>query len=170
VEHAHPVPAPFPWRAATVVAGAVALVELVALIAIGLMHFAPKSVNNATATVQHHAAAPARTHVHAVQPKPVPAVPLRPVAKTRVLVLNGNGVAGAAGAEAAHLHADGYPVSGAVDADRHDYSTSMVFFVPGWQKEARRLAHSVGIRVVAPVDGLRPAQLKGSKVVLLLGR
>jgi hypothetical protein len=86
-----------------------------------------------------------------------------------VLVLNGNGVTGAAGTEAAHLQSAGYRVAGAVDAARHDYSESMVFFVPGWQKEARRLARSVGIRVVAPMDGMRGAQLKGSKVVLLLG-
>jgi hypothetical protein len=87
-----------------------------------------------------------------------------------VLVLNGNGVTGAASAEAARLQSDGYRVAGAVDAERHDYAESMVFFVPGWQKEARRLAHSVGIRVVAPIDGIRGPQLKGSKVVLLLGK
>ena len=168
MEHAHPAPTPFPWRAATAVAAAVAIVELVALIAIGLMHFAPKSVNSATrAAVTTPTPA---THVRAVKPKPAPQVPLRPVAKTRVLILNGNGVAGAAGAEAARLRADGYRIGGATDADRHDYSQTMVFFVPGWQKEARRLARSVGIGVVAPVDGLRPAQLKGSAVVLLLGK
>jgi hypothetical protein len=41
--------------------------------------------------------------------------------------------------------------------------------VPGWVKEARRLAHDAGVRMVAPLDGLPPQQLKGSKIVLLLG-
>lgn len=171
MDHAQPVPSPFPWRAATVLAAGIALVELVALIAIGLAHFAPKS----TASVARQAAPqPQRTHVvrSATPPKakPIPQIPLRPVSQVRVLVLNGNGVTGAASTAAARLQAQGYRIGGAVDADRHDYASSMVFFVPGWQKEARRLARSVGIRVVAPIDGMRTAQLKGSKLVLLLGR
>jgi hypothetical protein len=87
-----------------------------------------------------------------------------------VLVLNGNGVSGAASSEAARLEAQGYRIGGATNAERHDYARSMVMFVPGWIKEARRLAQDAGIRMVAPVDGLHPSQLKGSGVVLLLGR
>jgi hypothetical protein len=36
-------------------------------------------------------------------------------------------------------------------------------------KEARRLARETGVSLVAPVDGVGPAQLKGSHVVLILG-
>jgi hypothetical protein len=36
-------------------------------------------------------------------------------------------------------------------------------------KEARRLAHDTGIRLVAPVDGLTPAKLKASQTVVILG-
>jgi hypothetical protein len=96
-------------------------------------------------------------------------VPLRPRARVKVLVLNGNGVAGAASAEAQHLELAGYRVGGATNAQRHDYAQSMVMYVPGWVKEARRLAHDAGVRMVAPLDGLPPQQLKGSKIVLLLG-
>jgi hypothetical protein len=167
VEHAPPVPAPFPWRATTVVAGAVAIVELIALIAIGLAHFAPHASG-----VTHHAAAaaPQPAPVHAMKAKPVPQTPLRPRSHVRVLVLNGNGVSGAAASEASRLQGDGYRIGGSTNAQRHDYATSMVMFVPGWAKEARRLARDTGIRLVSPVDGLRPAQLKGSQVVLLLGK
>jgi hypothetical protein len=42
-------------------------------------------------------------------------------------------------------------------------------FVPGWLKEARRLARDTGVRLVAPIDGVRRSQLRGSKIVLLLG-
>ena len=167
MEHAQPLPAPFPWRALAVVALGVALIELVALLAIALVHIAP------------HAQAPARTVaapvVHHTRPTVVhhapaiPSVPLRPRSHVRVLVLNGNGVGGAAAAQAARLQGQGYRIGGATNAQRHDYAQSMVMFVPGWAKEARRLAHDAGIRMVAPLDGLRPAQLKGSKVVLLLG-
>jgi hypothetical protein len=45
----------------------------------------------------------------------------------------------------------------------------MVLFVPGWHQEARRLARDTGIRLVAPVDGIRRATLKGSKLVVILG-
>jgi len=62
-----------------------------------------------------------------------------------------------------------FQMVGATNAQRHDYATSMVMFVPGWAKEARRLGRDTGIRMISPVDGLRPAQLRGSKLVLLLG-
>lgn len=162
MDHAERIPAPFPWRAATVVVGAIAAVELIALVAIGLAQLAPS----------REAAPPAAKtarRVVAPKPKPVPQHALRPRTAVRVLVLNGNGVSGAAAAAASSLQARGYRIAGATNAERSDYANSMVLFVPGWVKEARRLARDDGIRMVAPVDGLRPAQLKGSKVILLLG-
>jgi hypothetical protein len=172
VDHAQEIPTPFPWRAVAVLAASVALVELVALIAIGLMHLAPKATAEPTpaATAKSAAHVAGRVHVRVVHKVKVPSVPLRPRSHVRVLVLNGNGVSGAASSEAARLEAQGYRIGGATNAERHDYARSMVMFVPGWIKEARRLAHDAGIRMVAPVDGLHPSQLRGSGVVLLLGK
>jgi hypothetical protein len=170
VDHAQSIPAPFPWRAAAVLAAGVALVELVALIAIGLVHLAPKSTAEPARRTAAAAVNPRHVQVRAVPKVKVPSVPLRPRSHVRVLVLNGNGVSGAASAEAARLEARGYRIGGATNAARHDYARSMVMFVPGWIKEARRLAHDAGIRMIAPVDGLHPAQLRGSGVVLLLGK
>lgn len=171
MDHVQDITAPFPWRAVAVLAAGVALVELVALIAIGLMHLAPKATAEPTPAAPAKSAAhvAGRVHVRVVHTVKVPSVPLRPRSHVRVLVLNGNGVSGAASAEAARLQALGYRIGGATNAERHDYARSMVMFVPGWIKEARRLAHEVGVRMVAPVDGLHPSQLKGSGVVLLLG-
>jgi LytR cell envelope-related transcriptional attenuator len=170
VEHAQPVPAPFPWRATTAVAGAVALVELIALVAIGLAHLAPHhSGVVASSRTQIHRAAAVAAKPAPVRAKAVPQTPLRPRSRVRVLVLNGNGVSGAAATEAARLQGDGYRIGGSTNAARHDYANSMVMFVPGWAKEARRLARDTGIRMVSPVDGLRRAQLRGSTVILLLG-
>jgi hypothetical protein len=45
----------------------------------------------------------------------------------------------------------------------------MVLYVPGYAQEARRLAHDAHVGVVAPVDGIRSAQLKGSQLVVVLG-
>jgi hypothetical protein len=162
VEHAQPIPRNFPWRIATIVVGAIAALELVALLGIGVVRLAPK-----------HAARPAAARaVRHVVPRHVapriPSHPLRSRSAVRVLVLNGNGVQGAAGAAASHLQLQGYRIGGTRNAERR-YAQSMVLYVPGWVKEARRLAHDAGIQVVAPIDGVRPSQLSGSKLVVILG-
>jgi hypothetical protein len=161
VEHAQSLPSSFPWRLATVVVGTIAAAELVALIAIGAVRIAP-SHHKAVA----HAATPAPVRVHVPPP---PSHPLRSRAQTPVLVLNGNGRQGAASAQAMHLNILGYTVAGAENAPRHDYAQSMVMYVPGFLPEARRLAHDIDVRLVAPLDGLTPGKLKASKLVVLLG-
>jgi LytR cell envelope-related transcriptional attenuator len=174
VDHAQPLPHHFPWRAVAVIVGGVALVELVALIAIALVQLAPQHSSGAAGSQagSHGTTAAAAVHRQHVQAPVVriPTVPLRPRSRVRVLVLNGNGVGGAAAGQAARLRSEGYEIGGATNAERHDYARSMVMFVPGWIKEARRLARDTGVRMVAPLDGLRPSQLKGSAVVLLLGK
>lgn len=175
---------PFPWRTATLVASAVAAVELVGLVVVGAFVLAhPLSHRHAsqtsttassTSTVAHHAAAKPVVHRHVV---PIPAKdrytvashPLRPRSKVRVLVLNANGVQGAAHDEAARLQSLGYRIGGAANAPSHRYSQSMVMYVPGYAKEARRLAHDAGIRMVAPLDGLTRSTLSASRLVVLLG-
>jgi len=166
VQHAEQIHHPgFPWRTATLVVGAIAAAELVALIGIGAVHLAPKHPARAAAAKTPSKAAP----VHVRKVAPPPSHPLRARADVRVLILNGNGVQGAAATEAARLQGAGYRIGGAQNAQRHNYSQSMVLYVPGWIKEARRLAHDAGIHLVAPVDGLRPAALKGSQAVVILG-
>lgn len=170
---------PFPWRTATLVAAAVAAAELVGLIVVGAVVLAhpfghgAKRAATTTAAAAHHAARPV-AHRHAA---PIPAKdrfavashPLRPRADVRVLVLNGNGVQGAAHAEAARLQSIGYAIGGAANAPAHRYSQSMVMYVPGYAREARRLAHDTGIRMVAPLDGLTRSALGASRLVVLLG-
>ncbi|HUZ98855.1 MAG TPA: LytR C-terminal domain-containing protein [Gaiellaceae bacterium] len=170
---------PFPWRTATLIASAVATLELVGLVVVGAFvlahpfrHAAKHTTTTpAVATVVHHAA-PVR-HFVPVPAKdrfgPIPSHPLRARSLVRVLVLNANGVQGAAHAEAARLQALGYPIGGAANAPSHHYAQSMVMFVPGYLKEARRLARDVGIRLVAPLDGLTPSTLSASRLVVLLG-
>jgi hypothetical protein len=164
VQHAEQISTSFPWRAATLVVGAVAAIELAALIGIGAVHLAPKHA--AAAAAKPESAAPV---VHTRKVAPPPSHPLRARRSVRVLILNGNGRQGAASSEAARLESAGYRIGGAENAQRHNYAQSMVLYVPGWVKEARRLAHDTGIRMVAPVDGLRASALKGSKTVVILG-
>jgi LytR cell envelope-related transcriptional attenuator len=165
-ENAQQLPRAFPWRTAAVVVGVVAAIELVALIGIGATRLAAPLRAHVTAPAAHTAAAP--TH-HVRRVASVPSHPMRLRAKLSVLVLNGNGINGAAGSEAASLQTLGYGSSRSEDAPRHDYARSMVLFVPGYAQEARRLARDARLRVVAPVDGVRNAQLKGSQLVVVLG-
>jgi hypothetical protein len=171
VQHAEQLSRPFPWRAATLIAVTIALAELVALIFSGALLLARSSHHHATATktVTKTIVTPRPKHVAPVKRVHVAAHPLRARSQVRVLVLNGNGRQGVAHTEAARLQALGYPIGGAANADRHDYARSMVMFVPGWQKEAQRLAHELGIGMVAPIDGFRAGSLRGSRVVVLLG-
>ena len=165
MEHANQLPNAFPWRTATVVVGVVAAIELVALIGIGATRLA--------APLRAHAAAHAKvTPQHAQHVRRVASLPLRPLrtrATLSVLILNGNGVNGAAGAEVTSLQTLGYGTARSADAPRHDYARSMVLYLPGYVQEARRLAQDAGARLVAPVDGIRTAQLKGSQLVVVLG-
>ena len=158
MEHVHPLERPFPWRAAALAAAAVALVELTVLLALAgarLFHV-------------HHAA---------VQTRPVPTTgrvsrehvqPLRPRSRISVLVLNGNGVSGAAGSEATQLLRKGYRHAVPSDAPS-TYARSVVVFRPGWQREAQRLARDVGIGAATPLDVRLPGSERGYQVVLILG-
>jgi hypothetical protein len=167
VEHANHLPSAFPWRTATVVVGVVAAIELVALIGIGATRLAGPLRAHATTPTPHTAVAAPQHHVRKVAS--VPVHPLRLRAKLSVLVLNGNGVNGAAGSEATRLQTLGYGSSRSEDASRHDYARSMVLYVPGYVQEARRLARDTHVGIVATIDGIRTAQLKGSRLVVVLG-
>lgn len=177
MDHAQPFARSFPWRTATLVAGAVALAELIGLLALAGVRLAPDvhsaAVRRAATVARTHAApAPARTTAakawrHAAAASH--AGPLRPRSRISVLVLNGNGVAHAAGNEAARLLALGYGHAIPADATSRGYARSLVLFAPGWQREAQRLGHDAGIRAVTPLDGLRPSQLRGSQLVVVLG-
>jgi LytR cell envelope-related transcriptional attenuator len=171
VEHAPSLARPFPWRTATIVVGALAAIELVALALVGgtrLAHlFRPATRAPAAATAP--AGQRTATQVKPLKLPAIPSHPLLPRSRVSVLVLNGNGVTGAAATEAARLQARGYPLPAAKDAARHDYARSMVLFRPGYSAEAHRLARDTGIRLVSPVDGVGKAQLRGSPLVVILG-
>lgn len=104
----------------------------------------------------------------AATPPAQPLPPLRPRARTSVLVLNGNGISGAAGGEATSILARGYQHAVSGDAPSLDYARSLILFRPGWQREAKRLAREAKIPTVAPLDGrLAPAYADVPLVVIL---
>lgn len=167
MEHSLPRPQiAHPWRTATIVVGAIAAIELAALIAIGLPMLGRAVAENVRTAAKQRVLAPAPRPA-----KPEPTVHARalPREDTSVVVLNGNGRTGAAGAAADHVHELGYMVAGTGNAARSDYRRTIVMYRPGRQAEGERLAKDVGAKVVGPLDGLRLRDLMGAQVALILG-
>ena len=156
-----------PWRTATLVVAAVAAVELVLLVMIGGALLAKPEPAARKAAPK---AAPAKKAAKAALPRAVKAAPAElPRRKVRVVVLNGNGRQGAAAAAATRVKRKGYRVGLVANAPSHDYVTSLVMFRRGFEGEAQRLARDLQVKVVSPLDGVRPAQLHGAHAVLILG-
>jgi hypothetical protein len=159
-----------PWRTATLVASLIAAIELVLLLGLGFVLLA-KPLSHALqsheakkAVARHRAAAP----VHHVR-RPKLAAPKLTRTETKVVVFNGNGRAGAAAHAAAQLHGLGYRIRWTGNAQRQDYATSVVMYRPGYAGEATRLARDLHVKVVGPLDGLRPAALRGAQLAIILG-
>lgn len=162
------------WRTATLVASAVAALELVLLVVAGfallagpLSHRVKSAAANRSPAAKPAAQAPARAAP--VRRAEAPRAPRLARSQTSVLVLNGNGQTGAAGAAAARTKSFGYPIIDVGDAARMDYPASVVMYRPGFKPEGVRLAHDLGIRVVGPLDGVRVSELKGARVALIVG-
>ena len=161
-----------PWRTATIIASAVAAIELVALIAVGIVMLGKPVASHVRTAASEKVFAPEKPERAKAKPKrktaPLPAPELSR-AQTTVLVLNGNGVTGAAAAASARVRAAGYLVGSVGNAPRSNYTRSLVMYRPGFAPEARRLARDLHLRIVGPLDGLRKKQLMGAHVALVLG-
>ena len=160
-----------PWRTATLVASLIAAVELVLLLGAGAMLLAkPLSRalrNHAEASVLAPAKkTPAPAH-HAAKTAPPKAKLTR--AHTGVFVFNGNGVGGAASAEAARLQHLGYRIPGTGNAKRDDYATTVVMYKRGFTGEGLRLARDLHVSAVGPLDGVAPAALHGAQLAVVVG-
>ena len=89
--------------------------------------------------------------------------------ETSVIVLNGNGVGGAAAAAADRVKAKGYLIAATGNAARSDYGQSVVMYRAGRRPEAQRLAKDLGIKLVGPLEGVSARDLLGAQVALVLG-
>ncbi len=158
-----------PWRTATFVAAAVAALELVLLIVAGFVLLGRSLAPHAQSASTHRKAATHVATAPAASYRPAPAVARLPRARTHVLVLNGNGVQGAAAQAAALVRARGYRVDRVGNAPRTGYAQSIVMYRPGFEGEGRRFGRDLGIPLVQPLDGMKPAQLRGAQVLLILG-
>ncbi len=160
MEHAVPFP-DFRWRTAAIVAAGVAALELVGLIVVG-------TVALGHTVTRHGARAAVASHQPPAVSKPVRHAAI-PRTKTRIVVLNGNGQAGAAGAEADAIRARGYKISAVGNAPRPSQGPTLVMYRPGFAAEAHRLARDTGIGLVSALDGLKPSSLRRAQLVIVLG-
>ena len=172
---------PIPWRAVALVAAAVAAAELLLLVMAGAAIFVDPGGRAGAEVAKPKAAATktkaqpsegskdtgqARTALQPTSPRPVAQLPRRRVA---VMVLNGNGVTGAAAAAARRVSRRGYRIGTVGNAPGGNYTRSIVMYRRGFAGEGARLARDLGVRIVGPLDGIRARDLDGAHTVFVIG-
>jgi cell division septation protein DedD len=162
----HPLPSVGRWRTRALFAATIAAVELAVLVAIAVVVVAPALLGDVEQAVRTRELAPP------APPKPAAAAetPLLERSATSVVVLNGNGVAGAARETADQVRTLTYVVASVGNAPRADYTRSMVMYRGDHRSEAQRLAADLGLNRIGPLDGLRASDLMGAHLAVVLGR
>jgi len=157
-----------PWRTATVVLGAVAGLQFVILIVLLVALLAEPVTEHVTRAAEKQVLAP-------VAPEPArklaagAAAPGLARSETSVIILNGNGRAGAAASTAERVRKIGYTIGSVGNAPSTDYMRSLVMYRRGHAGEGKRLARDLGIKVVGPLDGMKPSQLLGAHAAVIIG-
>jgi hypothetical protein len=70
---------------------------------------------------------------------------------------------------ASQVEARGYSIGDVGNANRTDYTRSVVMYRPGHRGEALRLARDLRIRIVGPLDGMTVRELLGAHVAVVVG-
>jgi hypothetical protein len=149
------------------VASAVAVLELVALVFLGIVLLAKPVSEHVRNAAEAQVLAPVKPKPRHVAPKV--GAPKLSRAETSVIVLNGNGRAGAAAESADAVRRFGYTIGTVGNAPRSDFTRTLVMYRRGYQAEGARLAKDLNLKIVGPLDGLRPADMLGAHVALIVG-
>jgi hypothetical protein len=152
-----------PWRRATIAVSAVAALEFLLLTGAAIALLGSPISRHFRDSAAAAATPPKRSST------PAPQKAILPRNHVSVMVLNGNGQAGAAHAAADRVQAHGYLLGNVGNASTITPHT-VVMFRPGYAAEGRRLARDLHVRIVRPLDGMRTSQLLGAHLVLILGR
>jgi hypothetical protein len=156
-----------PWRTATLVASAVAAVELVIILVAGVALVGRPLTEKMRDTARDRTLG-TTAPTPAKKPKIGSSAPRLKRVDTSVMVLNGNGVAGAAHEAASRVRARGYSIGEVGNAKRTDFMRSVVMYRPGYRGEALRLARDLRIKIVGPLDGLGVRDLMGAHLALVV--
>jgi hypothetical protein len=163
----HSLPQIQPWRTATVVLSAVALLQFVILLVLAVVLLAEPVSQRVTKAAEAKVLAPAAKRK--VGAAPALGAPERSRRDTTVIILNGNGRPGAAAASADRVRRLGYSIGSVGNAPNTDYVRSVVMYRRGHAAEGRRLARDLGIKVYGPLDGMKQSQLLGAHAAVILG-
>jgi LytR cell envelope-related transcriptional attenuator len=155
------------WRTATLVASTIAAVELVLILILGVALLGKPLSERMRDTAQERSLG--ITTEKPSRPKIASSTARLSRAETTVLVLNGNGVTGAAHEAADRVEARGYSIGDVGNAKRTDYTRSVVMYRPGYRGEALRLARDLRIKIVGPLDGMRVREMMGAHVAVVVG-
>ena len=150
------------WRTVAIVASALAALEFLLLVAAAVIFLAKPFAAAAEARGEARATATRDERTSRVRAR-------IPRSETSVLVLNGNGVPGAAAHAAERARTLRYVIAGTANASGTPLARSLVMYRPGYQGEAERLARDLGIARVTPLDGLRASDLEGAHLALVVG-
>jgi hypothetical protein len=157
-----------PWRTATLIASAVAAIELVIILGLGVVLVGKPLTSKLRDTARDRTLGIPAAAEPAKKPKIGSSVPRLSRSETIVMILNGNGVAGAAHDAASRVESRGYTIGDVGNAKRTDYMRSVVMYRPGFRGEALRLARDLRIKIVGPLDGLRIGDLMGAHVAVVV--
>ena len=157
-----------PWRTATLVASAVAAIELVVILAVGVAIVGKPLSEKMRDTARQRTVGAPPSSSETKQPKIGSSVARLDRSDTAVVVLNGNGITGAAHDAANRVRSRGYAIGGVGNAKRTDYMRSVVMYRPGYRGEALRLARDLHIKIVGPLDGLRVRDLMGAQLAVVV--
>jgi hypothetical protein len=155
------------WRTATLIASAIAAIELVLILILGVALLGKPLTGRLRDTAKQRSLG--ITTVKPTRPRIGSSAPQLSRSETTVVVLNGNGITGAAHEAAARIESRGYSIGHVGNAKRSDFTRSVVMYRPGYRGEALRLARDLRIRLVGPLDGLGIRDLMGAHVALVVG-
>jgi len=114
--------------------------------------------------------------VRALPPDPRSLVPARvpslaaPRRAYRITVLNASGIRGAAARQAPRIRSEGYRIRQVGNAPVSGLRRSVVMWRGGRRLVALNVARQLGIRRVAPVDGVPGPLAAGADAIVVLGR
>jgi hypothetical protein len=151
------------WRKATIAVTVFAALEFVALAGLGVALLG----NPLASHFKAEAAAAAEPRVRTA-PEKLPTKTTLSRSQTSVIVLNANGRAGAASEMADRLSGRGYLIASTGNAPEHSART-LIMYRRGYAAEGLRLGRDLRVKLVTPLDGMRPSQLAGAHLVVLIG-
>jgi hypothetical protein len=156
-----------PWRTATLVASTVAVFELVLILILGVALLGKPLSERMRDTAQQRSLG--ITTEAKAKPKIGSSAPKLSRAETTVMVLNGNGVSGAAHEAATRVEQRGYSIGQVGNASRSDFTRTVVMYRPGYRGEGLRLGRDLRVKIVGPLDGMTTRELLGAHVALVVG-